>query len=101
MTLFGMWESAKRTHGMNEPFSDFSYSLDTDKKRLAIIDMNKGKMSVTNDIERVLSYISKKHATDITDFNIWYLDTDNKHVTVSILNKDMHGEITKVKFKDE
>jgi hypothetical protein len=46
-------------------------------KYIEITDLNKGNMSVTNDIENVVKAIIKKETIDVTtDFFIIYKDSD-------------------------
>jgi len=57
--------------------SDFDFEIAEVKGRKAIIiqDLDKGKMSVTNDIENVVAYIANLRGLDPTDYLIVYRDS--------------------------
>jgi len=86
--------------GVEIPSADFEYLLDIKKKTLHIVDkyQDKGK-TVTNDIENILTYISKLNHVDLTaGYDITYLASDNAQVKVTIMDTDLEGKITVVKF---
>lgn len=53
--------------------SDFTYEIDGDNVR--ITDLNQGRMSVTNDIENVISQIEKKVGYSLHDKVVTYQDS--------------------------
>ena len=64
--------------------SDFAYNfhiLEYGQLCLSIVDLNLGRMSVTNDIENVLTYIRKTrglHVDQMRDVYIVYCDSDDR-----------------------
>lgn len=58
-----------------ETKSDYFYSINEPRKVLRIIDLNLGRMSVTNDIENVLTQIRKEIGKDIESLKIIYRDS--------------------------
>lgn len=73
----GIYNRENRSNGMVDPFSDFTYIIDPVSRNLLITDLNKGNMSVTNDAERVLTWIWRNNQIDLTKYTIKYFDSEN------------------------
>lgn len=81
------------------PRADFSYSLDKKRKRLSMIDIGHGTMSLTNDIERVLSFIGHLHQVHLDEYDVSYIDSQNERTVVKIVDYEPRNYKTiQVKF---
>ena len=67
-----------------ESLSDYDYCFRSVKSQqfLMIEDLNKGRRSVTNNIENIVDYICSKHGVNPVEHYIIYKDSDG---TASIL----------------
>jgi len=57
--------------------ADYEYSINRVKKRLAIVDLNLGRMSVTNCIEDVVDEIAQNENINHSNYMIIYRDSEN------------------------
>lgn len=55
--------------------ADYSLQVDEPAKEIRIIDANLGKMSVTNDLERVLCDVSAQLNEELDQYSIVYRDS--------------------------
>ncbi len=55
--------------------ADYDYTIHTENKTLAIVDLDKGGMSVTNDIECVVHEIAGIEQINPADYLIVYRDS--------------------------
>ena len=58
------------------PMSDYSYTENKLENHVHIIDLNMGRMSVTNDAENVLAAIHKE--VDLTGKTVTYRDSEGQ-----------------------
>ncbi len=65
-------------HNNNRPKSDFEHEVDFARKIISIEDLDMGKMSVTNNIENIVDYISKADNIDPTQYMIVYRDSEGR-----------------------
>lgn len=55
--------------------SDYMYTIDFEKGFIQIVDLDKGGVSVTNNIEEVISEIAQKEGIDVVTFDVIYRDS--------------------------
>lgn len=55
--------------------SDFTYKIFSDERVISIVDLDKGNMSVTNNIENVVKEIADEANVRISHFKIIYRDS--------------------------
>lgn len=55
--------------------SDYDYTIHTEEKTLSIVDLDRGNMSVTNDIENVVTEIAEFEQIDPAEYKIVYRDS--------------------------
>jgi hypothetical protein len=65
----------KKIKMKNKVRADYKYSINRIKKRLAIVDLNLGQMSVTNCIEDVVEEIMEIENINPSDYMIIYQDS--------------------------
>jgi len=65
----------KKIKMKNKVRADYEYSINRMKKRLAIVDLNLGRMSVTNCIEDVINEIAENENINPSDYMIIYRDS--------------------------
>lgn len=58
--------------------SDFTYKLLFDQHIISIVDLNRGRMSVTNDIENVILSICKENGLEVFDWKVIYQDSEGQ-----------------------
>lgn len=71
--------------GNNMTRSDFSYKI-VDDIFICIVDEYAGRMSVTNDIENVIKYISTTLNKSIDNYKVIYKDTEGIIDGINTLN---------------
>ena len=65
-----------------KPTSDYTYTINWGNNYLSIIDLNLGRMSVTNDAENVLTKIRQEVGDDIEFLSIFYRDSEEQWDTI-------------------
>lgn len=80
----------------NRSKSDYTYSVSPDGT-LSIVDLNLGRMSVTNNAEGVLTELRNKIGDRITDMKIIYYGSEGQWDT--IIPTWSNGECIGVEFK--
>jgi hypothetical protein len=74
---------------VEEPLSDFTRAVGSGL--VAIVDLNRGRMSVTNDVERVLAYIAAEDKIDLDEHLIIYRDSTGRWDGISTANGKFVG----------
>lgn len=82
------------------PNSDFYYTVNVEDKSVHIVDLNLGLMSVTNNIENILTYIQRKQNVFLyPDYKISYDDSEGEITHVEIISEEKKTKkILEVKF---
>lgn len=55
--------------------ADYTLQVDEPAKMIRIVDQDLGKMSVTNDLERVLCDVAGQIESELSDYSITYRDS--------------------------
>lgn len=77
--------------------SDYDYFFKDEKKTLCIVDLNLGRMSVTNNAENVINEIKKEVGDKIYEMKIIYQDSENAWDTIIPIWEN--NECVNVNFK--
>ncbi len=88
---------SKISTGLRRPVrADFTLDVDEEARKIRIIDEDRGGMSVTNDLERVLVEISYNLDRTLPDYEILYRDSTGTWDRVLVTPDDVFAHTFRV-----